>query len=65
MLLSNDNGDTNSARQLRIEALRIHKDLIDKYDLDEVREIIRHLTMIEAVLTCEDGDPYIVEVDKT
>jgi hypothetical protein len=35
-LNTNDNGDTNAARQLRIEALRIHKELIDRYDLNEV-----------------------------
>jgi hypothetical protein len=30
--------------QLRIEALKIHRDLLHRYSIEEVREIIRHLT---------------------
>jgi hypothetical protein len=43
-------------RELRIEALKIHKELIERFTLKEVQEIIRHLTMIEAVLARDDGD---------
>ncbi len=51
--------------ELRIEALRIHRDLLHRYSIEEVREIIRHLTMIEAVLTRDDDDePPVREVDK-
>ena len=51
--------------ELRIEALRIHRDLLHQYSIEEVREIIRHLTMIEAVLTRDDEDePPVREVDK-
>ncbi len=51
-------------RQLRIEALRIHKDLLDRYGIEETREVIRHLTMIEAVLTRDDDDePTLKDVD--
>jgi hypothetical protein len=52
--------------QLRIEALKIHRDLLHRYSIEEVREIIRHLTMIEAVLTRDDEDePPVREVDKS
>jgi hypothetical protein len=52
-------------RELRIEALKIHKDLIERFTLKEVQEIIRHLTMIEAVLTRDNEDePPVREVDK-
>ena len=52
------------AHHLRTEALRIHKELIDKFSPDEVREIIRHLTVIEAVLTRDDENvPPLTEVD--
>ena len=51
--------------ELRIEALRIHRDLLHRYSIEEVREIIRHLTMIGAVLTRDDDDePPLREVDK-
>ena len=51
-------------RELRIEALRIHKDLIERFALKEVQEIIRHLTMIEAILTRDDDEePPVREVD--
>jgi hypothetical protein len=51
-------------QQLRIEAL-IHWDLLHRYSIEETREIIRHLTMIEAVLTRDDDDESPVrEVDK-
>ena len=46
----------------RLEALRLHKELIDRFSLEDVREIIRHLTMVEAVLTREDGDEPPVHV---
>jgi hypothetical protein len=60
----NDNGETNPARQLRIEALKIHKDLLDRFSLDEVKEIIRNLTAIEAVLSREEDDTNLREVDE-
>jgi hypothetical protein len=51
--------------QLRLEALKIHRDLVQRYSLEEMREIIRHLTMIEAVLTRDDEDqPPLREVDE-
>ena len=51
--------------QLRIEALKIHRDLLHRYSIEEVREIIRHLTMIEAILTRDDDEePPVREVDK-
>jgi hypothetical protein len=51
--------------ELRIEALRIHRDLLHRYSIEEVRAIIRHLTMIEAVLTRDNEDePPVREVDK-
>ncbi len=51
--------------QLRIEALKIHRDLLHRYSIEETREIIRHLTMIEAILTRDDDEePPLREVDK-
>ncbi len=49
-------------QHLRLEALRIHKDLLDRFGIDETREIIGHLTMIEAVLTRDDDDELPVKV---
>ena len=51
--------------QLRIEALKIHRDLLHRYSIEETREIIRRLTMIEAVLTRDDDDePPVREVEQ-
>ena len=48
----------------RLEALRLHKELIDRFSLEDVREIIRHLTMVEAVLTrVDEGEPPITVID--
>ena len=48
--------DAVSPACLRLEALRIHKELLDRFSIQEMREIIRHLTTIEAVLTRNDAD---------
>jgi hypothetical protein len=54
-----------SPARLRLEALRIHRDLLDRFRIEETREIIRHLTMIEAVLTRDDDDePPVREVEQ-
>jgi hypothetical protein len=55
---------TKQARQLRIEALRIHKELLDKFSIEETREIIRQLTTIEAVLSRQDDEAPLREVDE-
>ena len=47
---------SEQSRQLRIEALKIHRDLLHRHSIEEVREIIRHPTMIKAVLTRDDDD---------
>ena len=52
-------------QRLRLEALRIHRDLLHRYSIEETREIIRRLTMIEAVLTRGDDDePPVREVEQ-
>ena len=57
--------NNSPARRLRLEALRIHKELLDRFSIEETREIIRHLTMIEAVLTREEDEPPLKEGDET
>lgn len=56
--------ETPSARKLRLEALRVHKELLDRFSLEDTREIIRHLTMIEAVLSRDGDEPLLKEVDE-
>jgi hypothetical protein len=45
-----------TARELRLKALEIHRELLEHYEMPEVREIIRNLVAIETALYTGTGD---------
>jgi hypothetical protein len=45
-----------TARELRLKALDIHRTLLESYEMEEVRQIIRDLVTIEAALYAKSDD---------